>query len=72
MIAWDSFDGTAYNIRSRQLHNAAWGKIMNVTSSPNFNANPDITSDQNGRVWLAWEEDGPNWGKAVSRAHRRQ
>jgi hypothetical protein len=62
-IAWDSYDGTAYNIRTRELHNAAWGKIMNVTASKNFNANTDITSDQNGRVWLAWEEDGPNWGR---------
>ncbi|MDB6056578.1 MAG: hypothetical protein JWO95_422, partial [Verrucomicrobiales bacterium] len=62
-IAWDSYDGTAYNIRSRERHNAAWGNIMNVTASPNFNANPDITSDQNNRVYIAWEEDGPNWGK---------
>ncbi len=64
VIAWDSFDGTTYNIRTRQLHNAAWGKIMNVTTSSNFNANTSLASDQNGRVWLAWEEDGPNWGKA--------
>ncbi|MGZ5567551.1 MAG: hypothetical protein ACXWKG_11090 [Limisphaerales bacterium] len=64
VVAWDSFDGAAYNIRTRELHDATWGKIMNVTSSPNFNANASITSDKKGRIWLAWEEDGANWGKA--------
>lgn len=63
-VAWDSYDGIAYNIRTRQFHNGTWGKVMDVTASKNFNANPSITSDKQGRVWLAWEEDGPNWGKA--------
>jgi hypothetical protein len=62
-VAWDSYDGTAFNIRTRQLHNGQWGKVMSVTSSKNFNANPSIASASN-TVWLAWEEDGPNWGKA--------
>ena len=36
---------------------------MNVTASPDFNANADITAGQDGRVYLSWEEDGANWGR---------
>jgi hypothetical protein len=63
VVAWDSYDGTSYNIRARVLSEGRWGDVLAVTSSPRFNANAQVISDRKGRIWLAWEEDGPNWGK---------
>ena len=64
VVVWDSYDGKSYNIRARELAKSTWGEILHVTSSTNFNANAQIVSDKKGRVWISWEEDGPNWGKA--------
>ena len=62
-VAWDSHDGTSYNILARECRGGSWGDILAVTSSPNFNAHAQLAADRTGRVWLAWEEDGPNWGR---------
>ncbi len=64
IVAWDSYNGKSYNIYARELTKGAWGEIVQVTSSSNFNANVQAVSDKQGRIWISWEEDGPNWGKA--------
>ncbi len=64
VVVWDSYNGTSYNIQSRQMIAGQWGPITALTSSTNFNANAQVVSDKQGRVWVSWEEDGPNWGKA--------
>ena len=62
-VAWDSHDGKIYNIRAREFRGGKWGDVLAVTSSAQFNANAQIAADRQGRIWMAWEEDGPNWGR---------
>lgn len=39
------------------------GEIVAVAASPRFEARPSITVDPQDRVWIAYEDSDPNWGK---------
>ena len=34
-----------------------------MTATPNFEARATVAVDTANRVWVAWEEGEPNWGK---------
>ena len=46
-----SLDGTADFFASLHL------------PAPRFQAHATATSDRDGRLWVAWDESGPQWGK---------
>jgi hypothetical protein len=41
--------------------------IQQVTRSGKFQAHASVAVDPTGRVWLAWDESGDNWGKDWNR-----
>ncbi len=65
-VAWDSYDSGAYNVRVRALTGGPapkLGEVLTPEKSPRFQAHPSLAADRDGRLWLAYDEAGPNWGK---------
>ncbi len=65
-IAWDTYETGSYGIRVRSLTGGPGGKLGDVITpdkSPVFQAHPSLTPDKDGRLWVAWDQAGPNWGK---------
>ncbi len=62
-VAWDGYASGNYDVYLRRFRNGAWGKVQAVTDSERFEAHPAVAVDEKNRVWLAWEESGPEWGK---------
>ncbi len=58
-FAWDAYDGGVFNV----FHRVSGGRMRQVRPSTHFQANVSIAVDRAGKVWLAWEDGGPNWGK---------
>ena len=46
------------DVRRRRI-----GPEMAVTDTPRFEAHASIAIDSSDRVWVAWDETGPDWGK---------
>ena len=62
--AWDSYKAGNYDIYYRRTgSDGTAGAIEQVTKSPLFDAHPSLAADGSGRVWLAWDQSGANWGK---------
>ena len=47
-------------------------KVYPITRSLLFEASASAACDPQGRVWIAWEERGPNWGKDTGAYYRRR
>ena len=62
-IAWDSYDAGNYDIFLRPIRDGRLGPLAFRTESEIFEAHATMAIDPQDRVWLAWEEGGPNWGK---------
>ena len=62
-VAWDQYGPNGYDIRLRSRIGANWSEIVPVAATPRFEAHVAMTADPAGRVWLAWDEAGVNWGK---------
>jgi hypothetical protein len=65
-VAWDSYATGNYNVQLRSLSGGPeprLGEILTPEASPRFQANPNVAVDKAGRVWVAWDESGPQWGK---------
>ncbi len=65
-VAWDSYDSGEYNVRMRALSAGPApkaGDVLAPEKSPRFQAHPSLACDRAGRLWVAWDEAGPNWGK---------
>lgn len=74
-IAWDSYQQGDYDVfvQRRGLD----GRVLRegpIAASASFEASPKIAFDSHGRLWVAWREAGPAWGKdfgfLVGRAER--
>ena len=61
--AWDSYARGRYDISVRQISTDGLGPVVPVAPDPNRAIEPAIAVDARNRVWLAWAESGPNWGK---------
>ena len=66
-VAWDSYQSGAYNVQLRSLSGGPEPKLGDELqppeNSPRFQAHPSLACDGEGRLWVAWDEAGPNWGK---------
>jgi hypothetical protein len=67
-VAWDSYRNRNYDIFLRRIGaDGTPGPLQPVTKSPRFQAHVSLAVDRAGRVWLAWDESGANWGKDWAR-----
>lgn len=62
-IAWDSYTSGSYGVYIRRLRPDRHGPVIGLPTGPRRAIEPSIAVDAGGRVWLAWAESGPNWGK---------
>jgi uncharacterized protein DUF3604 len=63
-IVWDSYRTGNYDIFLRKITAAGeLGDELQVTKSSLFQTHATIAVDKKDRIWLAWHESGPNWGK---------
>lgn len=63
-IGWDTYDKGDYDVWVREF--AASGTPSSarpVANSPDYEARPALTYDRESRLWIAWEQSGPTWGK---------
>lgn len=64
-IAWDGYAAGSYDVYLRRRTGGAWGKEEALAHTAKFEAHPTVAIDAGGRTWIAWDESGANWGKAV-------
>ena len=62
-VVWDSYARGDYDLLLRRVGARGMGEIVPVARSRNFEAYADVACDDRDRVWIAWNESGPNWGK---------
>ena len=65
-VGWDTYESGDYGIRVRSLSGGPapkLGDILCPDSSPVFQAHPSLACDHAGRLWVAWDQSGPQWGK---------
>ncbi len=62
-IAWDTYEAGNYDVFLRKLDGADIGKPIVVAASPRFEARASVAVDDQDRVWVAFEDSGPGWGK---------
>jgi hypothetical protein len=61
--AWDSYDGKSYNVMLRSVRDGKPGKTSVLSHKETFEGRASGAADRSGRIFVSWEEDGPNWGK---------
>ena len=62
-VAWDSYRNGNYDVYVRFVENGELSERTPVAETPSFEARPSIAFDEQGRLWLAWEEGDSQWGK---------
>ncbi len=62
-VVWDSYQRGNYDVMARRYSRGKLGKPIQVTRSPRFEAYADAAFDPEDRLWIAWDEGEPNWGK---------
>ncbi|MEZ5399341.1 MAG: hypothetical protein R2729_06700 [Bryobacteraceae bacterium] len=63
-VAYDSYKNGNYDVYlSRVSGGAVAGQEIGVATSARFEVRPTVAVDTAGRVWVAWEEGNPGWGK---------
>ncbi len=62
-IAWDSYRHGNYDIFLRRYADGKLGPLERITASPDFQAHVSLAYDHRERLWMAWDNGGPNWGK---------
>ncbi len=65
-VVWDTYDKGDYDVYARRLrYNDRIGMDtpVPVAASPKFEARPTLAYDRDNRLWVAYEESFPAWGK---------
>src|SRR5205823_2719158 len=65
-IGWDSYDKGSYGVRIRSISGGPKGQLSDVLTpedTPLFGAHVSLACDRDGKIWAAWDESGPEWGK---------
>jgi hypothetical protein len=65
-VAWISFDSYRngdYDVFLTSYDGARVGPVVPIATSRYYEAHASVACAPDGRVWVAWEEGGYNWGK---------
>ncbi len=63
-IAWDTYEKGDYDVWLREFAaDGRAGAAIPATSTPQYEARPSLAYDLQNRLWVAWEQSGPTWGK---------
>jgi hypothetical protein len=65
-VGWDTYEPGNYGVRVRAVSGGPSSKLDEVLApeaSPLFGAHISLACDRAGRLWAAWDEAGPEWGK---------
>jgi hypothetical protein len=63
-VAYDSYRNGNYDVFLREVRGGeAQGKELEVAVTARMEARATVAVDTTDRVWVAWEEGAPNWGK---------
>ncbi len=65
-VTWDSYETGAYNVHARGLSGGPKpeaGAVLTPAAGPEFQAHATAACDRAGRLWVAWDQSGANWGK---------
>ncbi len=67
-IGWDEYADDNYRVRVAGVSFGEGAKqtvetVMTPESTPLFQAHISLACDKDGRLWAAWDEAGPQWGK---------
>jgi len=64
-VAWDSYEGPdqSYDVLFRRLEDGELGPVLQAAAGPDYEAHPSLTCDHLGRLWIAYDKGGPDWGR---------
>jgi hypothetical protein len=62
-VAFDTYEQGNYDVKLISDAAGYQPRTIHVAASDNYEAYPSLAVDQNDRVWIAYEESSPNWGK---------
>ncbi len=63
-VVWDTYRNGDYDIYMRSVTpQGNLGEEIPVSATSNYEAHASAVCDAQDRVWVAWEESGPKWGK---------
>ena len=62
-VAYDTYKSGNYDVYLTKVTNNTPTPEIPIATTPNMEARPTLTTDTTGRLWIAWEEGGANWGK---------
>lgn len=76
-VAWDSYRAAnggpaTYDLLLRSYVNGQLEALRTVSATPFAEMRADVAVDAGGRVWVAWEEGGVNWGKDTGHQDAKQ
>ncbi len=71
-VAWDGYASGNYDVYLRRFDGKRWGEVELVAGTPRFEAHPSVAFDPAGRLFVAWDESGDNWGKDTGFLVRRK
>ncbi|MDA2929905.1 hypothetical protein MYX84_08160 [Acidobacteria bacterium AH-259-O06] len=64
LVVWDTYRNGDYDIYMRSVSSQGQlGEVIPVTATPQYEVHASAVFDLQDRLWVAWEESGPNWGK---------
>ncbi|MBI3698402.1 MAG: hypothetical protein HY238_26630 [Acidobacteria bacterium] len=63
LVAWDSYQNGKYDVYFARHENNRLTPARALTGDLRFHARPSLAVDAQNRVWVAWEEGSPDWGK---------
>ena len=62
-ILWDTYAKGNYDVVARSLEGGKLGPLVPIAESGAFESRVSAQYDQQGRLWMAWDEGDWNWGK---------
>lgn len=64
VVVWDSYRNGDYDIYMRSLSaEGELGEVIPVTATVSYEVHASALFDRQDRLWVAWEQSGPRWGK---------